>query len=98
MNERLRIGLLLAVVMLVYGNALRNEFTLEDGPYIVNNPQVTDLSVREIFAPTKLTNLFRPVTFATLALNWAVNGARPFGFHLLNLMLHAAVTWLLYLL
>jgi len=98
MNERLRIGLLLAAVVLVYGNTLRNEFTMDDGLYIVNNPQVTHPSVREIFEPNKISNVFRPVTFATLALNSKVNGARPFGFHLLNLLLHAAVTWLLYLL
>jgi protein O-mannosyl-transferase len=98
MKERLRIGLLLAAVVLVYGNTLRNEFTMDDGLYVVNNPQVTDLSVRELFTPNKFSNVFRPVTFATLALNWAVNGGNPFGFHLLNVLLHAAVTWLLYLL
>src|SRR5258708_28423309 len=98
MKETLRIGLLLAAVVLVYGNTMLNEFTMDDGLYVVNNPQVTDPSVRELFAPNEIGRVFRPFTFATLALNWAVNGARPFGFHLLNLMLHAAVTWLLYLL
>ena len=98
MNERLRIGLLLAAVVLVYGNTLRNEFTQDDGLYVVNNPQVTHASVRDLFEPNKITNVFRPVTFATLALNWTIGGARPFGFHLLNLLLHALVTLLLYLL
>jgi Tfp pilus assembly protein PilF len=98
MNERLRIALLLAAAVLVYGNTLRNEFTMDDGLYIVNNPQVTQPSVRELFEPNKISNVFRPVTFATLAFNWKVNGGRPFGFHLLNLLLHAAVTLLLYLL
>jgi tetratricopeptide (TPR) repeat protein len=98
MKERLRIGLLLATVVLIYGNTLRNEFTMDDGLYVVNNPQVTDLSVRELFTPDKFSNVFRPVTFATLSLNWAANGGKPFGFHLLNVLLHAAVTWLLYLL
>src|SRR5208282_5765887 len=40
---------------------------------------------------------FRPVSFATFALNLAVGGGHPFGFHLFNLLLHAAVTLLLYL-
>src|ERR1700722_13458776 len=98
MNERLRIGLLLAVAVLVYGNTLRNGFTQDDGLYVVSNPQVTHTSVRKLFEANKFTNVFRPVTFATLAFNWAVGGGHPFGFHLLNLLLHAAVTLLLYLL
>ena len=98
MKERLCIGLLLAAVVLVYGNTLRNEFTMDDGLYVVNNPQVTHPSLRALFTPNKISNVFRPATFATLALDQAVSGGKPFGFHLLNVMLHAAVTWLLYVL
>jgi hypothetical protein len=98
MKERLCIGLLLAAVVLVYGNTLVNDFTMDDGLYVANNPQVTAPSVRALFTANKFSNVFRPVTFATLALNQALNGGKPFGFHLFNLMLHAAVTWLLYLL
>jgi Tfp pilus assembly protein PilF len=98
MKERFRLGLLLAAVVLVNANTLRNAFTMDDDLYIVRNPQVTELSVRELFAPDKFTNVFRPFTFATFALNWAVHGAHPLGYHLFNLLLHAAVTWLLYLL
>lgn len=98
MNERLRIGLLLAVALLVYGNALRNDFTMDDGFYILHSEQVTHPSVRELFTAHQYTNVFRPLTFATFAVNWKINGARPFGYHLINLLLHAAVTLLLYLL
>jgi tetratricopeptide (TPR) repeat protein len=98
MKERLHIVLLLAAVALVYSNTLLNEFTMDDGLYVANNPQVTAPSVRALFTPHKISNVFRPVTFATLAWNQAINGGKPFGFHLFNLMLHAAVTWLLYLL
>jgi len=98
MKERLCIGLLLAAVVLVYGNTLRNEFTMDDGLYVVNNPQVTHPSLRALFTPNKISNVFRPATFATLALDQSVSGGKPFGFHLLNVMLHAAVTWLLYVL
>ena len=97
MNERMRIGLLLAVAMLVYGNTLLNGFTLDDDTYILHNATVTNLSVRGLFEPAEATNVFRPLTFATFALNWAAGGARPFGYHLFNLLLHAVVTLLLYL-
>lgn len=98
MKKSLRIGLLLAVVALIYGNTLRNQFTMDDGMYIIRNSQVTSPSVHALFAPHKLTNVFRPLTFATFALNWRLGGGRPFEFHLFNLILHAAATLLLYFL
>ena len=62
MNERLRIGLLLAVVMLVYGNALRNEFTLDDGPYIVNNQPAMSRKYRIRNPMSRLTQRGSPMT------------------------------------
>ena len=100
MSERIRIVLLAAVAMLVYGNSLLNQFTFDDYTYILNNPTVTHLSVRGLFEPAKADanhRFFRPATFASYELNWALAGARPFGYHLLNALLHVAVIWLLYL-
>jgi len=97
MSERMRVALLLTVAMLVYGNTLLNSFTMDDFQYIVRNPTVTNLSVSGLFEPNKDSNVFRPVTFATFALNWAVGGAHTVGYHLLNVVLHTAVTLLLYL-
>src|ERR1700733_1123224 len=98
MKDRLCIALLLAVVALAYGNSLLNQFTLDDGYYIVENPHVTNPSVQGMFEPQTYTKVFRPVTFATLALNWNLAPGQPFGFHLFNVILHALVTLLLYLL
>lgn len=98
MKERIPIALLLAAVVLVYGDTLWNAFTMDDDLYIALNPQVTHFSARELFVPHEFSKVFRPVTFGTFALNWALQGTRPFGFHLVNLLLHAAATWLLYLL
>lgn len=93
----MRIALLLAVAMLVYGNTVLNGFALDDSLYLLNNPKVTSPSLRGLFTPTKIPVVFRPVTFSTLALNWAVGGMHAWGYHVVNLLLHAAVTWLLYL-
>jgi tetratricopeptide (TPR) repeat protein len=98
MTDRTRLGLLLAVTILVYGNTLLNSFTADDELYIFHNPQVTAPSLQRLFHPNKVSDVFRPVTFATLALNWAAGGAGPFGYHLFNQLLHAGVTMLLYLL
>jgi tetratricopeptide (TPR) repeat protein len=97
MNERWRVALLLGVAMLVYGNTLLNNFTLDDELYILRNPAVTSASLKGLFEATKSNNIFRPITFATFALNWAVGGAQPFGYHLFNLLLNAAAALLLYL-
>lgn len=97
MSERTRIGLLLAVAMLVHANALLNSFTYDDFLYVLNNPGVTSATLKGFFEPTKVGNVFRPVTFATFALNWALGNVHAWGYHLLNLLLHAAVTLLLYL-
>jgi len=97
MTERMRVGLLLAVSMLVYANTLPNSFAFDDRLYAFQNPAVTHFSVRGLFAPEKASNVLRPITFATFALNWTLGGERPYGYHLFNILLHAAVTLLLYL-
>jgi len=96
-NERWKVVLLLAAAMLVYANTLVNGFAFDDDSYIFRNQVVTNPSIRALLAPTKFNNVVRPVTFATLALNLAVGGAHPFGYHLFNLLLHAAVVLLLYM-
>jgi tetratricopeptide (TPR) repeat protein len=98
-RKRFYIGLLLAIVVFAYGNTLVNAFTMDDiRLYILQNPQVTHPSLQALFAPHKITNVFRPVTFSTFALDWKIGNGRPLGFHVVNLVLHAAVTLLFYLL
>ena len=42
--------------------------------------------------------MYRPVLLATYALNYAVGEYEPFGYHLINLVLHLANAWLVWLL
>lgn len=98
MKQSLRIGLLVAVVAVVYANTLWDGFTLDDGIYMLKNPQVTNPSLRAFFSPHKVSNIFRPVTIASLALNWRIGKERAIGYHFLNLLLDAGATLLLYLL
>jgi protein O-mannosyl-transferase len=97
LSERARIATLVAISILVYANTLLNSFALDDFLYIFNNPAVTTPSIKLFFSATKDFNVFRPVTFATLALNWAVGGTHAWGYHFVNLLLHATVTLLVYL-
>ena len=99
MRERFHIGVLLTIVLLAYSNSLWNAFTMDDSRvYIAANEQVTHPSLRGLFASHVMTGVFRPLTFATFALDWKLGGRQPFVFHVVNLMLHAGVTLLLYML
>ena len=98
-KERLCIGLLLAVVVFAYGNSLTNDFTMDDLQlYVVKNPQVTHPSLHALLSPNKFTTVFRPVTFSTFALDWKIGHGFAPWFHVVNLVLHAIVTLLLYML
>ena len=97
-NQRLYLGLLVAAVVLVYGNTLWNEFTMDDELYISLNPQVTAPTAGKLLTANKASNVYRPLTFATFAINWWASPERALGFHLVNLLLHAGVTCLLYVL
>lgn len=92
-----QIALLLGVTLLVFGNSVFNAFTMDDELYILRNPQVTQHSIRLLCQPNAASNVFRPVTFATLAVNWMAAGYKPFGYHVVNLLLHAGVVVLLLL-
>ena len=98
MKERMRVALLLSAAALVHGNTLHNGFAQDDEIYILQNHAVTGHALRELFAPNYFSHVFRPLSFVPFSCNWLVAGARPFGYHLVNLLLHAVVTVLVYLL
>ena len=79
--------MLLAAVVVVYGNTLVNQFVLDDELYILRNAQVTDPSVHGLLSLSPFSDVFRPVTFTTLALNWALSGPETPSYHLFNLLL-----------
>jgi hypothetical protein len=66
----------------------------------VENPLVHDLGRwREIVSsPWWPRGLYRPFTSLTLAANWTAAPGAPFGFHLVNLLAHAAAAALVCLL
>jgi protein O-mannosyl-transferase len=96
-REQLYVVLLLSLVVVAYGNALANGFAQDDELYIFNNHAVTAPSFKSLLAPNQFSSVFRPVTFGSFAANWALRGGRPLSYHAVNLVLHAAVTLLLYL-
>src|SRR3954464_9749849 len=77
------IALLLAIV--AYRGALTNPFVYDDHLVIVENPSITKLSdVRAI----ALHDVKRPLVNFSYALDYAVWGLAPYGYHATSLLLH----------
>lgn len=98
------LGLLL-LAWVPYLNTLGNAFVYDDRPQLLENPYVHSFRyIGKIFGSTVwtfqgaqgVTNYYRPLmTFAYLICYW-LSGPIAFGFHLLNLILHAGVVLLLF--
>ena len=100
-----RLGLLLVVLSVgVFANSIPNGFAYDDPSIVSNNPTVTDGDVLGAFVrpywPAALAGagLYRPVTVASFAAEWSIWGDSPAWFHLVNVLLHALVVVLLFLL
>ena len=69
----------------VYLNGLGNPFVYDDERTVVGNASIHQLvNWRYVL----LGHLFRPLTNQTYALDYAIWGLRPLGFHLTSLVLH----------
>jgi len=76
------------VVALLLWPSLQIQFVSDNIGHIVSAPgHFADLDF----------HFYRPLTILTLALDYAIWGLRPFGFHLTNLFLHLIATFLVYL-
>lgn len=101
-NDLLVLLLIVVGIAFVYSNSLTNSFTFDDHAIIERNPVLAEGSVREIAASPFWPNqpehgLYRPVTLLTLSANRWVNGLDPLGYRVVNILFHALVVWLLYL-
>lgn len=88
-----------------YLNTLSHGFTYDDGPIIERNPVIRSLANVEAIwlsdwwgAATQAEldvddprrdRLYRPLTLFTFALQYALHGLAPVGFHAVNVALHA---------
>lgn len=94
-----------AVAALAFLNTLPNEPALDDTWAVLDNPIVRTLDVPRAFraqyghagGPT-LQGPYRPVATLSWALQYALHGRAPLGYHLANVLLHAIATALVVLL
>src|SRR5512138_288753 len=89
------------LTLLVYARVLGNDFvtTWDDGSYILHNESIRGLglaTVQRAFFEFH-SSYWAPLTWLSFALDHALWGLQPFGFHLTNLVLHAANAGLAFL-
>ena len=87
------------VTLAAFAPALSNGFVWDDAANIVTNPHYRGLGWAELrwMLTTHLMGPWVPLTWLTLGLDFVVFGMKPAGYHLTNLLLHAANAALLYL-
>ncbi len=79
----------------LYFGSLSNGFTNWDDPsYVLENPMMKE-GIGSVFSKTVLGN-YHPLTMLTLWLNYQMGGLNAKGFHLFNLLLHVANTYLVF--
>ncbi len=104
-NKLLPFGLLLLLVGVAFYNTLHNQFVYDDKVFVVNNQAIKEIkNAPRFFTDTRSFSgdrefmIYRPMAAISLALDHYFWGLNPFGYHLVNILLHAANVMLVYLL
>lgn len=79
---------LVAVTCVVYWNSFSGQFVFDDILQITDNPNVRQL--------WPLADWQRPLGYFSFQLNYAFGGLNPWGYHLVNLLIHCANGLLLF--
>jgi protein O-mannosyl-transferase len=91
---------LVLCALVPYANTLLNGFVYDDNTQVMNNPYIQNFRhLREIFTTTVwsyigtqgVTNYYRPMMTAGYLVCYRMFGPLAYGFHLANVLLHAAV-------
>ena len=96
--------LLAGFAVVLYAGTLGHGFTFDDVPIIERNPLIRSLATlpellaSDYGAPASALGLYRPLVTTSYALNHALDGLDPRGYHAINVALHAVVSVLVWLL
>lgn len=91
-SRKIVFAMLLLVTFAVFGNTFRNDWTYDDIPVVVNNPDIRSL---ENFS--KDTYRGRPLRELSYMLDYQLFGDQPAGYRVQQLLWHAANGGLLFL-
>jgi protein O-mannosyl-transferase len=87
-----------AAVFLIYANALHAPFIFDDTNNIVENRhiRITRITIEQVGGLLKNLSS-RPVADVTFAFNYYLGQYNPFGYHLVNILIHLAAGFLLFI-
>ncbi|MFT5126581.1 MAG: tetratricopeptide (TPR) repeat protein [Rhodothermales bacterium] len=89
--------ILVILVFAIYANSFGNAFTnWDDRKLSLNNLQVTEFDLVATFTPVP-GHTFQPLRVLSYAIDFAIWGDNPLGYHLMNTLLHATASVLLFL-
>ncbi len=99
-GRRMLCAILIAGAVLAANfNVLLGDFVWDDHLLTVGNSSIKNLDEwTSLFSQAFLRAYYRPVVMLSFAIEYAVYGLRPWGFHLTNLLLHLANALLVFLL
>ena len=94
------------VAALVFANTLWHGFVFDDGFQVLGNRWIKDAGyLPEIFSspawgfdPERSSNYYRPLMHLVFMIDFHLFGLKPWGFHLVNIIVHAINSVLVYLL
>ncbi len=99
LGRKQQAAIVFTCAVLVYLSSLPNQFAFDDEIIIAKNPLIYSLdNIGEIFVldywkglneSTNESGIYRPLTLVSYALNHACHELNPFGYHLVNVVLHA---------
>lgn len=106
LNNKLSAALIIATAVLVFGSGLLAGFVWDDEYLVLRregfNSDWSNLkripTMRDVANPADETPYYRPFTAFAYFLQYHAWGLRPFGYHLMNVILHALVGVLFYFL
>jgi tetratricopeptide (TPR) repeat protein len=104
MTNKKYLYLIVAIIsFLVYYNSLNNDFVFDDESVVQNNQAIQKLSnIPKFFTAEEgfhkvIGRYYRPVVSSLYAVDFAIWGMNPFGFHLTNVVIHVIASLLLLL-
>lgn len=103
-ERRVMVLSIIGITLLVYANSLFNGFAYDDTWIVAQNTRVHQLTDLRAILLTPYwpsfgseLGLYRPFTILAFAVEWAIGGGAPWVFHLANVLLHAGVSVLVFL-
>ena len=95
---------IVALAFMLFGNGIDGDFVFDDRSIITDsNPLIEDWSgvfysfLNPYHYARPQSGLYRPLTFASYVIDWHIFSGNPAGFHVVNILLHAIGSFLIFL-